>query len=65
MRDDGAIATSDAARPTGLIFRADGTAADGLSPAEAIVTDSFLKFDAPANPPALQSLDVSRGKQLR
>ena len=50
MRDDGALAVSDAARPTGMIFQT------GVATAEAIVTDTFLKFDAPANPPALQTM---------
>ncbi len=48
IREDGAVAVSDAARPTGMIFQT------GVATAEAIVTDSFLKFDAPANPTALQ-----------
>ena len=48
IREDGAVAVSDAARPTGMIFQT------GVATAEAIATDSFLKFDAPANPTALQ-----------
>ena len=47
-RNDGAVAVSDAARATGLIFQT------GVATAEAIVTDTFLKFDAAANPTALQ-----------
>ena len=50
IRDDGAVAVSDAARPSGMIFQTGGATA------ESIVTDSFLKFDAPANPPALQPM---------
>ena len=51
IRDDGAMAVSDAARPTGLVFQT-----DGLSPAEVIVADAILKFDAPANSSALPVL---------
>ena len=53
MRDDGAAAVSDAAHPTGMIFQT------GVATAEAIVTDTFLKFDAPANPPALQRMPAT------
>ena len=47
-RDDGALAVTDAARPTGMIFQT------GVATAGAILTDSFLLFDAPANPTTLQ-----------
>ena len=47
-RDDGALAATDAARPTGMLFQT------GAAPAGAILTDSFLLFDAPATPTALQ-----------
>lgn len=57
-RDDQAQAATDTARPTGMVFQTGGTASPGaLTPAEAILTDSFLKFDAqtsaPASPPAV------------
>jgi Restriction endonuclease len=54
VRDDGAVATGDAARPTGMSFQAVGVSADGVTPAEAIVSDSFLKFDASAPMPVPQ-----------
>ena len=47
-RDDGALAATDAARPAGMIFQTGGATAG------AILTDSFLLFDAPATPTALQ-----------
>ena len=54
IRDDGALAVSDGARPTGLVFQT-----DGLSPAEVIVADAILKFDAPANSSALPVLPAT------
>lgn len=63
VRDDGAIATSDAARLTSLIFQTSGTTSEALSPAEAIVAESFLKFDAPVNSPALQPMPVAAGHE--
>ena len=48
IREDGASAVTDAARPMGMVFQTDG------STAESIVPDSFLKFDAPAAAPAPQ-----------
>ena len=53
VREDGAVAVSDAARPTGMIFQTCGATA------ESIVSDSFLKFAAPANPPALQPMPAT------
>ncbi len=53
IRDDGAVAVSDSARPTGMIFQT------GVATAEAIVTDTFLKFEAPASPPALQPMPAT------
>ena len=59
IRDDGAVALTDAARPTGMIFQG------GRSTAESIVPDSFLKFDAPAVAPALQPVTaVPRSEPL-
>ena len=58
MRDDGAAATGDAARPTGMTFQAAG-AVDAITPAEAILSDSFLKFDAPASMPAPQPVSTA------
>lgn len=63
VRDDGAVATSDAARPTIMIFQTTGTATEALSPVEAIVAESFLKFDAPANPPAPQPTPTAAGNE--
>jgi len=59
VRDDGAAATGDAARSTGMSFQAAGAAPDALTPAEAIVSDSFLKFDAPAARPAPQPVSTA------
>ena len=54
VRDDGAVAAGDAARPTGMIFQSASLAPETRWPVETIVSDSFLKFDAPAHPPASQ-----------
>ncbi len=45
-RADGATAQCAATRPTTMLFQG----GHALSPAEAIVTESFLKFDAPTAP---------------
>ena len=50
VREDGAVAAGDAVRPTGMVFQSAGTAPETFTPAEAIVADSFLKIDVPANP---------------
>ena len=51
MRTDQAQAATDTARPTGMVFQTSGTSSGALAPAEAILTESFLKFDAQASAP--------------
>ena len=63
VRDDGAVAASDAARPTGMIFQSAGMTQETATPAESILSDSFLKFDAPANPTAPQPASVTPGDE--
>ena len=50
VRDDGAAAASDAARATGMIFQSAALAPQTATPAETILADSFLKFDAATSP---------------
>ena len=50
VRDDGAVAASDAARATGMIFQSAALAPQTATPAETILADSFLKFDAATMP---------------
>ena len=63
VRDDGAVATGDAARPTGMIFQVGDAAPEALSPAETIVSDSFLKFDAAASVPAPQPVPAASQRE--
>lgn len=51
VRNDGAVATSNALRPTGLLFQGSAAVAEALTPAESILSESFLKFDAQAGLP--------------
>ena len=51
VRDDQAVAVADTARPTGMVFQTGSASSGTLTPAEAILTDSFLKFDAQASAP--------------
>ncbi len=69
-RDDGAVATTDSAQPTSMIFRRAAPAAPVPLPAEPILTESFLQTaaepSAPAVPAAEPTVQVAVAKpQLR
>lgn len=69
-RDDGAVATTDSAQPTSMIFRRAAPAAPVPLPAEPMLTESFLQTaaepSAPAVPVAEPTVNVVVAKpQLR